>query len=108
MSLLTFILQKYGIFFNEREKYFIININLQIFIFENYKSITSVAEMKKQINNDSEYNKIMAKIDSLTTRGSDHISKEQLAEIRELALIAQEYEQKKYMTEPPGNNPKHQ
>ena len=51
----------------------------------------------KEIDNDGDYNAVMAKIDSLMARGSKNVSKEELAEIRELALAAQNYEQQKYI-----------
>ena len=55
----------------------------------------------KKINNDTDYNTVMAKIDSLMAKGSGHVSKEELSEIRTLALSAQSYEQKKYVVEAP-------
>lgn len=55
----------------------------------------------KKINNEHEYADIMAKIDGIIAGGSEHIPKDQLAEIRELALAAQEYEQRKYVVEAP-------
>ena len=50
------------------------------------------------IINDSDYTKVMAKIDGLMTKGSENVSKEELKEIKQLALTAQEYEQQKYIT----------
>ena len=50
----------------------------------------------KRIENDSDYTVVMAKIDSIMVKGSENVSKEELAEIRELALAAQVYEQQKY------------
>lgn len=38
----------------------------------------------------------MAKIDGLMARGSENVSKEELQEIKQLALAAQAYEQQKY------------
>ena len=43
----------------------------------------------------------MAKIDSLMAKGSKNVSKEELEDIRVLALAAQEYEQKKHVVSPP-------
>lgn len=43
-----------------------------------------------------EYRVIMVRIDSLMAKGSENVSGEELAEIRELALTAQKYEQEKY------------
>ena len=54
-----------------------------------------------KITNDADYNSVMAKIDSLMAKGSDSVSKEELADIRALALSAQSYEQEKYMIEAP-------
>ena len=48
------------------------------------------------INNESDYATVMAKIDSIMARGSENVSKDELTEIRELALAVQEFEQKKY------------
>lgn len=55
----------------------------------------------KKINNDADYNKVMAKIDSLMAKGSKNVSQEELAEIRKWALSAQSYEQEKYIIEAP-------
>jgi len=48
------------------------------------------------INNDADYAILMGKIDRLMDRGSNSVSEEELEEIRQLALSAQEYEQQKY------------
>jgi len=48
-----------------------------------------------KINNGADYDKVMVKIDRLMAKGSGNVSKEELEEIRELALAAQSYEQKK-------------
>ncbi|MDR3695262.1 hypothetical protein [Mucilaginibacter sp.] len=53
-------------------------------------------EHNKMIINDNDYTKVMAKIDGLMAKGSKNISKEELEEIKQLALAAQEYEQQKY------------
>ncbi|SER01810.1 helix-turn-helix domain-containing protein [Pedobacter rhizosphaerae] len=53
------------------------------------------------IKKESDYNAVMAKIDSLMSKGSHNVSKEELAEIRTLALTAQAYEQEKYTVPPP-------
>lgn len=45
---------------------------------------------------EAEYKDIMARIDSLMGKGSENVSPEELAEIRRLAQIAQEFEQEKY------------
>jgi HTH-type transcriptional regulator/antitoxin HigA len=51
----------------------------------------------KKTNSDTDYNLVMAKIDSLMAKGSDKVSKEELAEIRSLAQTVQAYEQTKYV-----------
>ncbi|MDB5150036.1 MAG: Helix-turn-helix domain protein [Mucilaginibacter sp.] len=58
-------------------------------------------EHNKIINNDGDYTTVMAKIDGLMAKGSKNVSKEELEEIRQLALVAQEYEQQKYVIEAP-------
>lgn len=50
--------------------------------------------MKNRINSEAEYDDIMLKINSLMAKGSKNVTNEELAEIRELALAAQEYEQR--------------
>ena len=56
----------------------------------------------KKINTDADYNSVMAKIDNLMAKGSDKVSKDELAEIRSLAQSAQTYEQGKYVVEAPS------
>ena len=53
------------------------------------------------LNQESDYNKVMARIDSLMAKGIEHVSKKELAEIRGLALKAQAFEQDKYQIEQP-------
>ncbi|MBS1532127.1 MAG: helix-turn-helix domain-containing protein [Bacteroidetes bacterium] len=48
------------------------------------------------VKNEHDYKAVMNHIDSLMAKGSENVSKEELAEIRELALAAQQYEQNKY------------
>jgi HTH-type transcriptional regulator/antitoxin HigA len=54
-----------------------------------------------RIKKDTDYNVVMGKIDRLMAKGSESVSKEELAEIRNLALEAQAYEQGKYAIELP-------
>ncbi|MEO7211190.1 helix-turn-helix domain-containing protein [Mucilaginibacter sp.] len=54
-----------------------------------------------KIGNDSDYNEVMFKIDSLMAKGSKNVSKEELEEIRSLAQKAQAFEQSKYVIEAP-------
>lgn len=55
----------------------------------------------KEIKNEADYNKVMAKIDSLMAKGSEKVSKEELNEIRTLAQGAQRYEQTQYVIDAP-------
>jgi len=55
----------------------------------------------KKIINEADYNLIMSKIDGLMAKGSDKVSKRELAEIRSLAQAAQAYEQSKYSIDAP-------
>jgi len=57
--------------------------------------------LMNMIKKEADYNAVMAKIDGLMAKGSGNVSKEELAEIRRLALEAQAYEQGKYTIEPP-------
>ncbi|MFI5137367.1 MAG: helix-turn-helix domain-containing protein [Sphingobacteriales bacterium] len=59
-------------------------------------------EREKTINNESDYNAVMAKIDYLMAKGSQNVSKDELADIRTLALAAQKYEQQKYVIAAPS------
>ena len=65
-----------------------------------YFFFLSMRRMKKIVN-DVGYNEVMARIDSLMAKGSDGVSKEELAEIRSLAQTAQAYEQAKYVIDTP-------
>jgi HTH-type transcriptional regulator/antitoxin HigA len=56
---------------------------------------------KKKISGEADYKKVMATIDTLMRKGSKNLSKAELAKIRRLALLAQEYEQNKFVIEPP-------
>ena len=59
-------------------------------------------EKVEKINNEGDYTAVMTKIDSLMAKGSRNVSKEELAEIRKLALSAQNYEQQKYVVSAPS------
>ncbi|ACU05066.1 hypothetical protein [Pedobacter heparinus] len=54
-----------------------------------------------KISKEADYDKVMAKINSLMAKGSKNVTDSELAEIRELALAAQYYEQNKYVIEAP-------
>ena len=54
-----------------------------------------------RIKNVVDYSNVMKLIDKLMAKGSENISKEELREIRKLALSAQQYEQKKYIIDAP-------
>src|ERR1700734_2285833 len=58
-------------------------------------------EHNEMINDDNDYTQVMAKIDSLMAKGSKNVSTEELNEIKQLALAAQDYEQKKYIVAAP-------
>lgn len=55
----------------------------------------------KKISTQTDYDQVMSKIDNLMAKGSDNVSKNELAEIRSMALAAQAYEQTKYTIEAP-------
>lgn len=58
-------------------------------------------EPVNKIKHDADYNAVMAKIDALMAKGSERVSPEELAEIKRLAIIAQSYEQEKYIIDLP-------
>jgi HTH-type transcriptional regulator/antitoxin HigA len=58
-------------------------------------------EHTRPINDDSDYDAVMEKIDGLMAKGSAHVSREELEEIKQLALAAQGYEHQKYTVSPP-------
>ena len=55
----------------------------------------------KAIEKEAEYKKVMKKIDMLMNKGSEHVSKSVLKEIRALALLAQQYEKQTYAISAP-------
>jgi HTH-type transcriptional regulator/antitoxin HigA len=50
----------------------------------------------KKILTEADYKSAMGRIDKLMSKGSENVSKAELAEIRKLALEAQHYEQRKF------------
>lgn len=58
-------------------------------------------EPVNKIKHDADYNAVMAKIDSLMAKGSENVSKAELAEIKSLAITIQSYEQEKYQIDLP-------
>lgn len=56
----------------------------------------------KEIKSEADYKEVMAKIDGLMGKGSDKVSKDELAEIRSLAQAAQKFEQGKYVIDAPA------
>lgn len=64
-------------------------------------SKTAKRKISGKIESETDYNTVMAEIDKLMAKGSKNVSKNELAEIRRLALKAQAYEQSKYVIEPP-------
>ena len=56
----------------------------------------------KKITNDAGYKSVMANIEALMTKGSQNVSKDELEQLRGLALSAQAYEQEKYVIDAPS------
>ena len=56
----------------------------------------------KTIGKDSEYKKVMKKIESLMNKGSGSVTESELSEIRELALLAQSYEKQNFVIKTPS------
>jgi HTH-type transcriptional regulator/antitoxin HigA len=56
----------------------------------------------KKIKNESDYKDVMVRINTLMAKGSKNASAEDLAEIRNLALASQQYEESRYHIEPPS------
>lgn len=56
---------------------------------------------QKKITEEADYKAVMVQIDHLMSKGSSNVSKTELAEIRKLALAAQQYEQSKFAIAPP-------
>lgn len=55
----------------------------------------------KKIADESDYKMIMNKVDHLMAKGSSKVTKNELIEIRKMAIAAQEYEKTKFVIEPP-------
>ncbi len=55
----------------------------------------------EKVKNEADYSKVMSTIDSLMAKGSGNVSKEELSQIRNLAMAAQVYEQEKYVIDAP-------
>lgn len=55
---------------------------------------------KGKISIESEYKSVMERIDKLMSKGSQNVSKAELAEIRKLALQAQQYERDQFGIDP--------
>lgn len=58
-------------------------------------------ERVNKVKRDTGYNTVMAKINSLMAKGSENVSKAELAEIKSLAIQIQSYEQEKYQIDLP-------
>jgi HTH-type transcriptional regulator/antitoxin HigA len=54
------------------------------------------------IEKETDYKNVMKKIDSLMSKGSNNVTKSELSEIRELALMAQAYEKQNFVIKPPS------
>ena len=63
-------------------------------------------EQIKSIHNESDYIAVMAKINPLKAKVSENVSKEELAEIRALALAAQLYERQQNVVATPSTTGK--
>lgn len=55
----------------------------------------------KKITNESDYKMIMNKVDHLMSKGSSKVTKNELIEIRKMAMAAQEYEKTKFVIDAP-------
>ena len=64
-----------------------------------FKKINQTTNM---IIKEADYISIMARIDKLMSKGSDNVSRSELAEIKKLALQAQAYENKKFVINLPS------
>ena len=65
---------------------------------QNYLVVTR----KLKISTESHFKKVMAKIEHLLTKNSSGPSETEKNELRRLAIAVQEYEQKKYVIDPPS------
>src|SRR5258708_39463885 len=59
----------------------------------------------KKIETEADYKSVMARIDNLMSKGSENVSKTELAEILKLAITAQEYEKTKFTIAAPTTLP---
>jgi len=55
----------------------------------------------KKILTNADYGNVMSRIDKLMSKGSANVSRTEMAEIRKLALAAQQYEQSKFPIKSP-------
>ncbi|RYX81329.1 hypothetical protein EON73_04895 [bacterium] len=56
-----------------------------------------IRRMMTEITDDAGYKEVMVRIEGLMAKGSEAVSKEELAEISLLTQMAQAYEQDRYM-----------
>ena len=56
---------------------------------------------RKMVNTEEGFNAAMYRIGELMAKGSENVSETELAEMKELALLAQAFEQRQYVIEPP-------
>ena len=66
------------------------------------RSVKVRGKKEQTISSEADYNTVMAKIEELMNKGSKNVTKNELAEIRRLALAAQAYEKKKFVIELPS------
>lgn len=66
-------------------------------------SVITVMELYQGMaKKEADYIMVMSKIDDLMAKGRENVTKEELAEIRKLALAAQQHEKAVYVLDPPG------
>ena len=57
--------------------------------------------LKEKISTESAYKKVMQEVDRLMAKGSENVTKKELADIRKMAMAAQAYEANKFVIEEP-------
>jgi HTH-type transcriptional regulator / antitoxin HigA len=67
----------------------------------NSAKTTAKGKQRAAISTEVEYKAAMSRIDTLMAKGSGNVSKDELAEIRGLAVKVQAFEQKKFIIEQP-------
>ncbi|MBC7424330.1 MAG: helix-turn-helix domain-containing protein [Ferruginibacter sp.] len=57
--------------------------------------------LKEKITTESAYKKVMQEVDRLMAKGSENVTKKELADIRKMAMAAQAYEANKFVIDEP-------